>query len=309
VTRRLAILGYHNVEASPSSTFAPEEGVRGFVAQVERLRQVANVVPLSSALSSLFSGGTLPPRAVSITFDDGYRDHLDVVAPILHSVGMPATFFLVPGLVSRECVAWWEYLGWGLSHARSRSVRWHDRTVPLVSVRAHRAFRNSVSRELRSLSRSDRDARLEELIHRLAPAGSPPSGSLFLDWDESRELVRRGFEVGSHSSAHAILSREHPADQSEDLSISKKVLEEQLEVPIDLLAYPNGAKGDYTTDTIEAARDAGYKYALTTRHGRNGATSNPFELRRVVVDPRRGAPGLLRMLAQLWAAPARDPQS
>jgi hypothetical protein len=45
---------------------------------------------------------------------------------------------------------------------------------------------------------------LEDLTSRLAPAGSP--GDLFLDWEGARELVRRGFDVGSHTMCPAVPS-------------------------------------------------------------------------------------------------------
>ena len=44
-------------------------------------------------------GRPLPPRAVMITFDDGYRSNLEIAVPILRRHGFTATFFVVAGLL------------------------------------------------------------------------------------------------------------------------------------------------------------------------------------------------------------------
>ena len=100
ITQRLVILGYHNIEPTPSSSFDPGAGVRGLRQQLEQLGRAANIVPLGPSLRTLFDGGRLPPRAASLTFDDGYRDALDVVAPLLEQYKLPATFFVCPGIIS-----------------------------------------------------------------------------------------------------------------------------------------------------------------------------------------------------------------
>jgi peptidoglycan/xylan/chitin deacetylase (PgdA/CDA1 family) len=41
----------------------------------------------------------LPEQGMAITFDDGYRDTLEVVAPILTSLKMPFTVFVTPGFI------------------------------------------------------------------------------------------------------------------------------------------------------------------------------------------------------------------
>jgi hypothetical protein len=56
-------------------------------------------------------------------------------------------------------------------------------------------------------------------------------------------------------------------------------------VPVSLLAYPNGTPADYDARTVEAARQAGYTYALTARAGWNSRSTEAFELRRVVLEP------------------------
>lgn len=43
-------------------------------------------------------GGGPPPRTAVLTFDDGWRDGLTVVAPMLRRLGLSATFNVCPGM-------------------------------------------------------------------------------------------------------------------------------------------------------------------------------------------------------------------
>jgi hypothetical protein len=152
---------------------------------------------------------------------------------------------------------------------------------------------------MKQLDRSTRDAAINEIERRLGPIGEPRLEDLFLDWDDSRELVRRGFEVGSHSMFHAVLARENFASQRADLALSREILQEQLEIPVELLAYPHGTSDDYSNETIEAAQEAGYSSAITTIVGRNTIDTGPYELRRFVVQLQRVPLVILESIAQI----------
>jgi len=42
--------------------------------------------------------GDPPDDAAALTFDDGWADALTIAAPLLHELGVPATFYICPGL-------------------------------------------------------------------------------------------------------------------------------------------------------------------------------------------------------------------
>jgi peptidoglycan/xylan/chitin deacetylase (PgdA/CDA1 family) len=277
---------WHNIEGTWCYSSPPGAGARGFAHQLRRLKQLGTVVPLEEGLEVLAAGRRLPPRPVALTFDDGYRDNLEVAVPLLEDLGLPATFFLVPGLLSNTVRPWWEVLGRGFALARPAVVRWDGRAVPTRGRQGRRAFR-WVAERLKVLNMATREERVDELLGLLQPEGNGVEDRLFLDWDGARELVQRGFSVGSHSTRHAILSRERPQEQARDLVASRRELEEGLGVQIRLLAYPNGTRLDYDEATIRAAGLAGHTHALGAHAGINGPSTPVYAHPRLVVSPDR----------------------
>jgi peptidoglycan/xylan/chitin deacetylase (PgdA/CDA1 family) len=284
---RLIILIWHNIEGTWCYPSPPGAGTRGFAHQLHRLKQLATVVPLEDGLEALAAGRRLPPRSVAITFDDGYRDNLDVAVPILEHLGLPATFFLVPGLLSGDVRPWWEVLAWGFAQAKPPVVNWDGRALPTRGRQGSHSFRWLAER-LKLLNWATREQRVAELLDLLEPRSQVGEDRLFLDWDGAGKLVQRGFTVGSHSMRHAILSREDPEEQAADLISSRQQLEAELDVPVNLLAYPNGKRADYDTHTIHAATLAGHRHALGAHAGLNRPSTPPFEHPRLFVEAHRG---------------------
>jgi peptidoglycan/xylan/chitin deacetylase (PgdA/CDA1 family) len=289
---RLLVLGWHNVESTWLFPARPGAGTRGLERQLRFLRRSTNVVDLRQALTSLATGRPLPARAVAITFDDGYRDQLELASPMLERLGLPATFFLIPGVLSRTVRPWWELIAWAFTRATREVIAWEGTTVALRTPAERRAGLLAVIERLKRHPGAAREAAIEELTSTLAPAGDPSDDQMFLDWDGARRLVRGRLTVASHTFHHGILSQEDEPAQRRDLLLSRQQLERELGVPVDLLAYPNGRLGDYDQTTMAAARQAGYTHAITTMPGWNRPSTPPYEILRFVQQPERSVPGL-----------------
>ncbi len=299
MSRRLLVLGYHNVE--PTWAFggtSPEAGRRGLERQARFLRRWANVVPLRPALADLAAGRPLPPRAVALTFDDGYLDNATVAAPVLHAAGLPATFFLVPGFLSGKGPAWWEELGWAFVHGTADRLDWagqrHDVSTPPGREAAHAVVADS----LKTLDARERWDAVVELRERLAPVGPGP-GRLFMDWAEADGLVRLGHEIGSHTCGHPILSRESACAQSHELTESRRQLAEHFDRPVDVLAFPNGRTQDYSAETLRLTGEAGYAFAVTTRTALAAPSTPAHEVPRVLVDAETDLREVFRKAARV----------
>ncbi|MHC1562413.1 polysaccharide deacetylase family protein [Actinomycetospora sp. C-140] len=285
MSRRLLVLGWHNIDPTPYAPADPDTGRRGFERQLALLDRLATVVPLSDAVDILAAGGSLPPRSVALTFDDGYADWLDAAVPALDRHGVHGTFFLVSDILSRTVGAWWEDLAAAFDRAEVAHLEWAGRTHDLSTPQARHATQEALKSELKLVDRATRVAAVDAIAARIAPSAPAASPSLFLDWDGARALAATGHGVGSHTVTHPILAREEPDTQLAELTDSRRELEDGLGQTVDLLAYPNGNKGDYDERTMDFAERAGYRAAITTRAGLAGPDASPFAMRRVLVTP------------------------
>ena len=114
-----------------------------------------------------------------------------------------------------------------------------------------------------------------------APKGEPQFPLLGLN--ELRQLTVAGWEIGSHTRTHADLPTLSDEELAEELTGSKTKLEELLGQSVDSVAYPYGNLDSRVPD---AARRAGYRCALSTRHGKNTEADDLFAMKRIIIKRR-----------------------
>ncbi len=88
-----------------------------------------------------------------------------------------------------------------------------------------------------------------------------------LSWEDVRELVRLGMEVGSHTISHADLGAIGPDEARTELVGSRAVLEERLGQSVRWFAYPYGGTEHLRQEYIPIIREAGYEGAVSAFGG------------------------------------------
>ncbi|MEO5698536.1 MAG: polysaccharide deacetylase family protein [Burkholderiaceae bacterium] len=260
---KLTVLIYHRVLAEADPILHDEIDAAHFAVHMQFLRREFNVLPLGDAVAGL-RRGSLPPRALSITFDDGYANNEEVALPILTGLDLPATFFVSTGFLDGRIM----FNDSIIEAVRSAPAGTHDLgPIGLPAI----AFGDSVSRRsaidllighLKYRPQDERGALTQTLADALR--GTLPR-NLMMSPDQVRRLHRQGMAIGSHTINHPILMQQDAATASDEIVGSKRRLEEITGAPVTLFAYPNGQPGvDYGARDIEIVRQAGFDAALST---------------------------------------------
>jgi peptidoglycan/xylan/chitin deacetylase (PgdA/CDA1 family) len=122
--RTLRVLMYHKINDEPENPVTVPVSL--FDEQLAQLGELGYTpVSLDDVLAYYVDGVPLPPRAVLITFDDGYRDNLDNAVPVLQRHGYPAVLFVPIGYLDgfRPLPHEEHLAGRGF---RNRTLQWDD---------------------------------------------------------------------------------------------------------------------------------------------------------------------------------------
>lgn len=276
---RLSILIFHRVLPKPDPLAPDEPDAAAFEEQMRWVRTWFNVLPLATAVEMLYAA-RLPPRALAITFDDGYADNAELAAPILQRLGLTATFFVSTGSLSGGCMwndriieAIRQFSGvrldlTGIGHGVA------DLTTPDARRQAIAGLLNGI----KHLAPAERLAAVDAVV---ATAGGGTEPALMMNAAQVQSLIGLGMDVGAHTVSHPILTRLDPASAKQEILQSKGHLEEILGQPVLLFAYPNGVpRQDYVAEHVQMVRDCGFAAAVSTAWGTATPSSDRFQLPR-----------------------------
>lgn len=276
--RRLCILNYHRILEAPDPLLEAEPDAATFRWQMQVLADCFNVLPVHEALAAL-ADGSMPPRAVCITFDDGYRSTHDLALPILREFGFPATVFVTTGHIDNGSM-WNDRI---LDALRSMPAGPLDLaeaglgSYPLDTLEARNKTVTSLTQTAKYLPPRQR----QELVELLEARAGCPCRELMLSRDMVRTLAQQNIEIGAHTISHPILTSLDDATAAHEIAESKRQLEAITGHPVRYFAYPNGKHGmDFDERHMAMAREAGFEAAFTTAMGAASRAHDRYALPR-----------------------------
>ena len=290
---RALVLRYHVVtDGTGEVAYATPDiclPVEAFALQMAFVKRAYNVVPLDDLVAAVVDHRPLPPRAVAITFDDGYADNHRLAAPVLHRHGLPATVYVATGSLDGGPGLWMSAVRTLVLAAPGPELRVEGgEPIALGAPGSRGGAVRALTRALVPLSAEERAARIDEAA---AAAGVDLAKALqgvMLTWGQVRELRGMGWTIGAHTVRHINVALADPSAAEAEIAGSRDAIAAQVGEPVRHFAYPNaGGQHRYFGPEVTAIlRRLGFQSAVVSRPGALRPGTDPFALPRVGVSPR-----------------------
>jgi peptidoglycan/xylan/chitin deacetylase (PgdA/CDA1 family) len=221
-----------------------------------------HVVGAGQVLAARRGGVALPPRALLITFDDGWADNVEFALPRLKAAGMPGLLFVVADAIDRRLPFYQEQLvsAWRLGRLGNAELQQTMAMVGLASAplpaNDNAGLRRLIG-ELESLPRAQRERVLANLGDRLDDGHRS-----MVNGAELERLLQGGVAIGLHGKTHEPLPLADDLDA--ELGGARAQVAARLpkaaETPV-TMSFPHGR---YDMDIARRAHAAGYELVFTS---------------------------------------------
>lgn len=295
---RLSTLIFHRVRAESDPTAPRVLHAAQFDQMLRWIGEVFTVLPPDEAVARL-AQGDLPPRAMAITFDDGYADNAEVALPILQRHGMKAAFFVATDFLDGGMM-WNDRIAHVLRNAPAGALDLSPFGLPSATLGDLASRRKLAGRLIGEVKYRHPEQRLELIESLRVQTEVELPTNVMMTSEQVRSLRAAGMVIGGHTCSHPILASLDATEAEREILDNKARLEAILGESIKVFAYPNGGPGkDYRVEHVRMVAEAGYQGAFTTGWGCSRHGDDLFQIARFTPWDQGHYPFITRLLQNL----------
>ncbi len=228
-----------------------------------------------------------------LTFDDGYYDSYTHGFVLARELRIPITIFLIPAYIESGHSFWWLEGHHLARRAKVKEAVIEGNTYHLEKPGERKLLAQAIDAHLRhARSVAEREAFLEK-ARKILVVPSPDvleeEAARPLTWAQVSEMEESGWvSFGAHTMQHPILAYlSCPEEVRREVGECRSLLQQRLGHAVRAFAYPVGRPEHIGEVALEAVREAGYRWAVTTTNGISTPQNDPHQLLRVLGDVSR----------------------
>lgn len=218
----------------------PYKNVAQFRQDLDSLLKLYKPVSAGDINEALIAGKKLPPNSFLLSFDDGFREVYDIIAPILIEKGVPAIFFINPAFLDNQEL----FYRCKVSLIIEELLRRKDDPVVFKNC-AVLFHQKKISTHKELLSTIKKINNLDQyLLDNLAAELTfsfndyLQSKTPFLTTSQVKELAGKGFSIGAHSWDHPYYNLLPEEEQQRQTINSCRYVKDHFLTSINLFSFP-----------------------------------------------------------------------
>jgi peptidoglycan/xylan/chitin deacetylase (PgdA/CDA1 family) len=247
VTRARLVIPYYHVVSDEDLWHVKHlygyKSPKQFIQDLEFLLRYYSPIGLPDLLDHVKRGRSLPSPALLLTFDDGFREMHDVVAPILRAKGVSATFFVNSGFIDNVEFCYLNKASLLIEHIRRRNSG--AANAALARLLEHHQIRaGDLESGIRAITYETR-AVLDDLVTAadVDVAGYLADRQPYLTSAAIQTLIAHGFHIGAHSVDHPLYASLPLDEQISQTVTSVTAIRSQFRLPYGAFAFPHSDHG------------------------------------------------------------------
>jgi len=231
-----------------------------FKRQLLWLKKNYSILSLDDYMNALSIGESEVEGKYAITFDDGYRNVIDLVCPFLIEEGIPATFFVTTSHLEDHELLWFVYINALCSEKCYKSIEIEGISFPL------KTYKSSLKAWERLIKLARDSKNPIEYVRALA-IKYPLTAQIISKYEgiTENQIQRIGkspfISLGGHTHKHPYLDQITKDEQLSQILINKEILESLSGKTIKFFAYTGGL---YNQDTLDVVKKLGFSAAFAT---------------------------------------------
>lgn len=242
--KRLIILYYHlvsNEEVPHIKNLYEYKNINRFSADLDFILENYTPIRLVDLIGAIRGQSSLKKNCFILTFDDGLTEISEIIAPILFSKGVPASFFISSAFLDNKELCYLhkkslliEELRRGVSALKEKKIR------EALSFDAVSELKNRIlSIDYKKSHLLDEIADILSFDFKAYLSEKRP----YVTSSQILELINKGFEIGAHSIDHPYYSTLSLDQQIHQTLSSMKKIREEFRLNYGAFAFPHNNTG------------------------------------------------------------------
>ena len=204
-----------------------------FIADLEIILKYFEPIDLITLIHKVKNNQPFTRRAFFLSFDDGYRELADIIAPILLKKGVPATFFLCTSLIDNQSI----YFENELTIIRAKFEQADNEQIEKINKLIGSQNINHLGYNDKEVVSQIADI-LELNIQNFLEIEKPYITSVQIN-----DLIQKGFTIGSHSIDHPLFKHISFNEKIRQTAQSIDWLTRTFNIDYKVFAFPYGDFG------------------------------------------------------------------